>query len=313
VARGRELWNLYGPTETTIWSAAHRVRSGENPILIGRPIDNTRMYILNSDGQPVPAGVVGELYIGGNGVARAYWRRPELTETRFLPDPFDPGPGRRMYRTGDLAKYRRDGQIQLIGRADQQMKLRGYRIEPGEIEALIESHPDVRRAVVALHGEGAGRQLVAYLKPSQSETGIADLRPWLRERLPEYMVPSEFVSLTEIPLTPNGKVDRKRLMRPTTAARKSSPSLVEPHNSVEERLTRIWSEVLGRDRISVRDNFFDLGGHSLLLIRIHAKVRQELDANVAVVDLFRYPTIESLASWIDRRRSELAVTAGVGS
>jgi amino acid adenylation domain-containing protein len=313
LARGRELWNLYGPTETTIWSAVHRVRNGENPILVGRPIRNTRIYILNSDGQPVPVGVVGELYIGGDGVARAYWKRPELTDAHFLPDHLDCRSGRRMYRTGDLAKFRHDGQIQIVGRADQQIKLRGYRIEPGEIEAAIERHPDVRQAIVMVQGDGAARHLVAFVKLSQSETMTEDLRPWLRERLPEYMVPSEFFARSEIPMTPNGKVDRKQLVQETGIVHDNSLADIRPRNSVEESLAKIWREVLGRDRVSVRDNFFDLGGHSLLLIRVHARIRHELDANVAVVDLFRYPTIESMASWLDRRRSELTVTAGVSS
>jgi amino acid adenylation domain-containing protein len=308
--RGRELWNLYGPTETTIWSAAHRIKSGENPILIGRPIGNTRMYILNSDGHPVPVGVAGELYIAGDGVARGYWKRPELTKDRFVPDPFDSRPGRRMYRTGDLARHRREGQIQLIGRTDHQVKLRGHRIELGEIEAVIERHPKVRQAVAVVHGEGAGRQLVVYIRQPEGETVPEDLRTWLRERLPDYMVPSDFLPLAEIPLTPNGKVDRKRLMQPAVPPRKISPSAVSPRNQVEERLVKIWSEILRVDRVSVRDNFFDLGGHSLLLIRVHARVKKELDADVAVVDLFRYPTIESMAAWLARRRSELTVAAG---
>ena len=208
--RGRELWNLYGPTETTIWSAAHRVSSGEDPILIGRPIANTQMYILNPQGLPVPIGVAGELYIAGDGVARGYWKRPELTASRFVADPFSKKTNRRMYRTGDLARYRRDGQIQLLGRTDQQIKLRGHRIELGEIEAVIEHHADVQQAVVALNGEGAGQRLIAYVKQAQ-ETPGNELRTWLRQRLPEYMVPAVFISLPELPLTPNGKIDRKRL------------------------------------------------------------------------------------------------------
>jgi amino acid adenylation domain-containing protein len=313
LARGRELWNLYGPTETTIWSAVHRVKSGENPILIGRPINNTRMYILSADGQPLPAGVVGELYIAGDGVARGYWRRPELTSERFLPDPFDWSAGRRMYRTGDLAKFRQDGQIQLMGRADQQIKLRGHRMEPGEIEAAIEQHPEVRQAVVTLQGAGATSRLIAHVKLSQREIDPADLRSWLRERLPEYMIPSEFLSLAEIPLTPNSKVDRKKLMQSAAGTRESSPASMSPRNRVEEQLASIWSDVLRRDRVGVRDNFFDLGGHSLLLIRVHARIRKELDQDIAVVDLFRYPTIESMASWLEQRRLKLAVAAEVHS
>jgi polyketide synthase PksJ len=313
LARGRELWNLYGPTETTIWSAAHRVKAGENPILIGRPIGNTRMYILSPDGQPVPVGVAGELYIAGDGVARGYWKRPALTDSRFIADPFDSRPGSRMYRTGDLARYKHDGQIQLIGRTDHQIKLRGHRIELGEIEAVIERHPDVLHAVVALHGEGAGQQLIAYVKQSDADAETAYLRLWLQERLPEYMVPTAFIALAEIPLTPNGKVDRRRLPQPETATRESSPSAINPRNSMEERLASIWSEILGVDHVSVRDNFFDLGGHSLLLIRVHAKIRQDLDADVAVVDLFRYPTIESMSSWLQRRRAQLRPTAEMSS
>jgi len=310
LARGRELWNLYGPTETTIWSAAHRVRNGENPILIGRPIGNTRMYILDADSRLVSIGVPGELYIGGNGVARGYWRRPELTETRFVADPFDTKPGRRMYRTGDLARYRRDGQIQLIGRTDHQIKLRGHRIELGEIETVIGRHPEVLQAVVALHGQGSDAQIIAYVKQSTGQVDATTLRAWLQAQLPEYMVPSAFLPISEIPLTPNGKVDRKRLPQPKGATRESSTAKVNPRSRVEEQLAKVWSDVLGVDRVGVRDNFFDLGGHSLLLIRVHARLKQELDADVAVVDLFRYPTIESMAAWLERRHRGIALAAG---
>jgi amino acid adenylation domain-containing protein len=313
LARGRELWNLYGPTETTIWSAAHRVKSGESPILIGRPIGNTRMYILDPGGQPAPVGVPGELYIAGAGVARGYWRRPELTETRFLPDPFDPVPGRRMYRTGDLARYRRDGQIQLIGRTDHQIKLRGHRIELGEIEAVIERHPEVLQAVVEPHGEGNGQQLIAWIKQAGDTMDTGNLRSWLQERLPDYMVPSSFLVLEEIPLTANGKVDRKRLPKPKASARETSTPITSPRNRLEEQLVQIWSEMLGVDRVGVRDNFFDLGGHSLLLIRVHARLRQELDSDVAVIDLFRYPTIESMVSWLNRRSQSHPITAGANA
>ncbi len=313
LSRGRELWNLYGPTETTIWSAAHRVKSGENPILIGRPIGNTRMYVLDPEGQTTPSGVPGELYIAGSGVARGYWRQPALTKARFVPDPFDAGVGRRMYRTGDLARYRHDGQIQLIGRTDHQVKLRGHRIELGEIEVVIERHPEVLQAVVALHGEGSGQQLIAYIKQSNGGEDGGHLRSWLQEQLPDYMVPSAFIPLAEIPLTPNGKVDRKRLPKPQASTRAASTPTASPRNRLEEQLAEIWSEILHVDRVGVRDNFFDLGGHSLLLIRVHSRLRQELDADIAVIDLFRYPTIESMASWLERRRHVLTATAGATS
>jgi amino acid adenylation domain-containing protein len=313
LARGRELWNLYGPTETTIWSAAHRVRSGENPILIGRPIANTRMYILDAELQPVPVGVPGELFIAGVGVARGYWRLPELTTSRFLPDCFDPVHGGRMYRTGDLARYRNDGQIQLLGRTDHQVKLRGHRIELGEIETVLELHPEVLQALVSLHQESSEPQLVAYIKLSPAQTDITQLRSWLRTQLPAYMIPAALYSIPEIPLTPNGKLDRKRLPKPTALTQESSTAVVAPRNRMEEQLAKIWSQILGVSQVSVRDNFFDVGGHSLLLIRVHAKLRQDLGLDVAVVDLFRYPTIESLAASLHQHKQGIPLVAGASS
>ena len=309
LARGRELWNLYGPTETTIWSSAHRVRGGENPLLIGKPIGNTRMYILDAEDQPVPIGVPGELYIGGAGVARGYWRRPDLTATRFMADPFGTNPGRRMYRTGDRARYRREGQIQLLGRTDHQIKLRGHRIELEEIETVLNRHPEVLQAVVVLHGEGSHQQLVAWVRLID-EADVGQLRPWLQTQLPEYMIPSAFLPIQEIPQTPNGKVDRKRLPVPEGFARERSSATVSPRSGIERQLAKLWSDVLGIDRVGIRDNFFDLGGHSLLLIRVHAGIRKELDVHIPVVDLFRYPTIESMAACLERRLSETTVAAG---
>lgn len=313
MARGSELWNLYGPTETTIWSAAHRVRHGENPILIGRPIANTCMYILDANLEPVPIGVTGELFIGGEGVARGYWRRPELTATRFLPDPFNPAGLGRVYRTGDLARYRHDGRIQLLGRIDHQIKLRGHRIEPGEIEVAIERHPSVRQAVVVVHGEGAAKQLVAYLRLASESAEADSLRTWLHEHLPEYMVPAVFMPLAEIPLTPNGKVDRKRLPAPHAAPRNLHDHSVPARNGTEQKLAELWSEALHIDRPGVRENFFDLGGHSLLLVQLHARLRREFNTKIAVVDLFRYPTIEALASFLDRPNTAAASAHGADS
>jgi amino acid adenylation domain-containing protein len=309
LARGRELWNLYGPTETTIWSSAHRVRDGENPVLIGKPIGNTRMYILDAEAQPVPIGVPGELYIGGAGVARGYWSRPDLTATRFMANPLGTNPGRRMYRTGDRARYRRDGQIQLLGRTDHQIKLRGHRIELEEIETVLNRHPEVLQAVVVLHGEGPDQQLIAWVR-LPDEAGLAQLRPWLQTQLPEYMIPSAFLPVQEIPLTPNGKVDRKRLPVPKGFARERSTATVSPRSGIERQLAKLWSDVLGIDRVGIRDNFFDLGGHSLLLIRVHARMRKDMDVHIPVVDLFRYPTIESMAACLERRLSETTVAVG---
>jgi amino acid adenylation domain-containing protein len=300
MARGGELWNLYGPTETTIWSAAHRVRSGEDPVLIGRPIANTQMYILDENLEPVPVGVAGELYIGGHGVARGYWRCPELTASRFVPDPFDSTGARKMYRTGDLARYRRDGEIQLLGRTDHQIKLRGHRIELGEIEAVIERHPAVRQAVVALQGEGASRQLVAYLCCGADSVATEGIRAWLHERLPEYMVPAVLVPVEALPMTPNGKIDRKRLPSTLNLPRESRADSVSARNRTEQRISDLWADALHIERPGIRENFFDLGGHSLLLVQLHAQLKREFNINISVVDLFRYPTIEALASFVDR-------------
>lgn len=310
LSRGRELWNLYGPTETTIWSAAHRVKSGEDPILIGRPIANTSMYVLDANRHPVPLGVPGELYIGGEGVAIGYWNREELTASRFLDDPFALRKGKKMYRTGDLARLNRNGQIQLLGRVDHQIKLRGHRIELGEIEVALERHPAVSQAVVVLSGEGAEQQLLAYIRYQAEMEDPAAVRHWLQERLPEYMVPSTWVALKEIPLTPNGKVDRKRLPPLQSVKRVSSAEGVNPRNHIESTLAAIWGEVLGVEQVGVRDNFFDLGGHSLRLIRVHARIRESLGSDVAVIDLFRYPTIESLAIWLADKGPQMAEATG---
>jgi amino acid adenylation domain-containing protein len=298
LARGRELWNMYGPTETTIYSTRHRVRSAEDPILIGKPISSTRVYILDEQQQPVAAGVHGELYIAGAGLAQGYWQQPELTAQRFIPDPFSTT-GDRMYRTGDIARFRDGGAIQLLGRADQQIKLRGYRIELGEIEAALGGHPSVQQAIVLCAGEGSARHLIAYLlEQQQGDVSPEDLRAWLRERLPEYMVPSRFVSLETLPLTPSGKVDRKRLAaeQPASGGEERASGLMRPRSEVEGQVAKVWSSVLGIESIDVRDNFFDLGGHSLLLVQVHAQLRAEFGTRLSIVDLFRYSTVEAIAA-----------------
>jgi amino acid adenylation domain-containing protein len=308
--RGRELWNLYGPTETTIWSAAHRVRNREDSILVGRPIANTRMYILDGRGEPVPVGVAGELFIGGAGVARGYRNRPELTAERFVPERFVPGA--MMYRTGDLARYRRDGEIQLLGRTDHQIKLRGHRIELGEIEADLEGHPAVQQAVVVAHGQGTDQRLVAFVRGAgEDKPDGAALRGWLQERLPDYMVPAQFIAVEEFPLTLNGKVDRKRLPAPEGQGAPRRAEGVAPRNQTEKRVAAIWSEILAITAVGVRENFFDVGGHSLLLMRVHTRLREEFQTEIPVVDLFRYTTVEDLAAYLDRR--SVALVAGGGT
>ena len=310
LTRGGELWNLYGPTETTIWSAAHRVSSGENPVLIGRPIANTRMYILDNRGDPVPMGVNGELYIAGHGVARGYRNRAELTTERFLPERFVAG--ERMYRTGDMARFRRDGQIQLLGRTDQQVKLRGHRIELGEIEAALERHAAVQQAVISVRGQDADRRLVAYVRLDNASVPSDDLRVWLQERLPEYMVPGVYVVMEEFPLTPNGKVDRNRLPSPEGRPQEHHAPALAPRNRTERRVAAIWSELLEHEAVGVRENFFDLGGHSLLLVRVHARLRDAFAADISVTDLFRFTTVESLAAHLNRHEAP-AVVEGVPS
>jgi amino acid adenylation domain-containing protein len=293
-----ELWNMYGPTETTIWSTLARVLPGKDHPNIGRPIANTQVYILDSARQPVPVGIPGELYIGGDGVARGYLNRPELTAERFVPDPFAARADARMYRTGDLARWRPDGTIQCLGRADHQVKIRGYRIEPGEIEAALAAHPGIAQAVVVARPEPSGAQrLVAYLVPNGSATlDPAELRTFLARGLPDYMVPSIFVSLTTLPLTPNGKIDRKALPEPEMQSIATGSTYVTPANEVEAAIAAIWQEVLRVPRVGRNDNFFDLGGHSLLIVQVQNRLQKEFGRLVPIVEFFQYTTVAALAA-----------------
>jgi amino acid adenylation domain-containing protein len=295
--QGGELWNMYGPTETTIWSSAGRVTHAAAPIDIGQPIANTQLYILNDALQPVPVGVAGELHIGGLGLARGYRNRHELTAERFVPDPFSTGAGARLYKTGDLARRREDGAIEVLGRLDHQVKIRGFRIELGEIEAVLSTHPNVLDAVVSAREDSPGdKRLVAYLT---AKNGVvpkpAELRALLREKLPDYMVPSAFVPLEKFPLTPNGKVDRKALPRPDFEAAADQGKFVAPGTPVEILIAGIWSEVLGVKRVGLHDNFFDLGGHSMLMVQVQARVAEKLNKEISIVEMFQYPTPGSLA------------------
>jgi amino acid adenylation domain-containing protein len=278
LARTGELWNLYGPTETTIWSTAERVRPGPGPISIGRPIANTQIYVLDRSGHPLPPGVVGEIWIGGAGVAEGYHGRPDLTAERFLPDPFHAGPGSRMYRTGDLGRWTRDGKLEHLGRLDHQVKVRGFRIELGEIESVLGSHAGIRHALVLAREPAAGDvRLVAYVvyQPGGDAT-VSDLRRYLRKQLPDYMIPSLFVTLGALPLTPNGKLDRVALPDPFAGAALSGREHVVPATGVEQVLADIWREILQVERVGAEDNFFELGGHSLLSLRVAAAVEKRL-------------------------------------
>lgn len=298
------LLNMYGPTETTIWSAVHDVSRQDESVPIGRPIANTSVYVLDPSGQPVPPGVAGELYIGGAGVARGYLGRPELTAERFVPDRFGDAAG-RLYRTGDLVRWRDDGVLEFLGRIDHQVKIRGHRIELGEIESTLGDYPGVREAVVVAREDIPGDvRLVAYLIASQPEAAPAprELKDYLREHLPEPMVPSHFVTLEAFPLTPNRKIDRKALPAPMEAgarpARAAADAGGPPASDLEAKVLAIWQEVLQLPDIDTEDNFFDLGGHSLLAVKVHRRLNETLERPLAITDLFRFPTVKSLADFL---------------
>ena len=295
--RCSSLWNMYGPTETTIWSAIYQVQSGEGPVPVGRPIANTRFYILGSHLHPVPIGVPGELHIGGAGLARGYLNRPELSAEKFIADPFTDGMQARLYRTGDLVRYLPNGQMEFLGRNDHQVKIRGFRIELGEIETVLEQHPAVKESVVIAREDNAGEKyLAAYLIAGQEPVPSIDkLRSFLKQQLPEYMFPSAFVFLDCLPLTPNGKVDRKALPAPDRNRSELEASYVAPRDAIEVQLTRIWEKVLGHGPIGGRDNFFELGGHSLLAVQVIHQIREVFGQTLPVKALFQAPTVEQLA------------------
>ena len=315
--RAAELWNVYGPTETTIWSSATRVTRGPGAVRIGPPIANTQFYILDPRRQPVPIGVAGELYIGGAGLARGYWNRPELTAEKFLPNPFVPtDPQARIYATGDLARFHDDGSVELLGRADFQVKIRGYRIELTEIEAAILAHPQVNEAVVTQQkSETSGvTRLIAYVVAGEqtSESSavlIAELKQRLARTLPEYLVPNAFVTLPALPLNSNGKIDRKAL--PRADARSSGEWIhstaadlqdyVAPGDDLERQLADIWQTTLGVPLISVRSSFFSLGVGSLAALRLITKMNRVYGMELGLASLIAASTIESIAELIRTR------------
>ncbi|MGA4154863.1 amino acid adenylation domain-containing protein, partial [Ralstonia nicotianae] len=307
------LWNVYGPTETTIWSSAREVDAtdaGQGVVPIGRPIANTQMYVLDAYQQPVPLGVTGEIYIGGAGVARGYLNRPELTAERFMENPFH-GEGReRMYRTGDLGRWLPDGSLEYQGRADAQVKLRGFRIELGEIEARLSQCAGVSEAVVAVREDVPGEQwLVAYYVSGEAIEAQA-LREQLQVSLPEYMVPAAYVRLERLPLTPNGKLDRKGLPAPEGQAY-ASTAYEAPQGEVEQTLAGIWQTLLGVERVGRHDDFFALGGHSLQAVRLVAQVRSQLGAELGLTELFAQPSLSAVAQAIVRGQGSAlpAITA----
>ncbi len=299
--RADSLVNLYGPTEATVWATLEEVTPSSRAVSIGRPIGNLRVFVLDAHLQPVAAGVPGDLYIGGAGVARGYLGRPELTADRFVPDPFAgreaPGrPGDRLYRTGDQACWLADGRLEFLGRDDHQVKVRGFRIELGEIESVLTEHPAVREAVVVARPDPRGEtQIVGYLVPKGERPGVAELRAHLHERLPDYMVPNAWVYLDAFPLTPNRKIDRRALPAPDLDRPDLESPFAAPAGELEERLAALWRSVLDIDRVGRDDNFFELGGHSLLMVRLNGRVRRELGVPISLVEMFQYPSVRTMA------------------
>ena len=293
-----EVHNMYGPTETAIWSTTQHVVEVEGGrVPIGTPIANTTIYVADARGQPVPPGVPGELLIGGAGVVRGYHARPDLTAQRFGWFEAPGVPRERVYRTGDLAAWRDDGRLEFLGRLDHQVKIRGHRIELGEIEARLATDPSVREAVVIAREDVPGdTRLVGYVVARAGVTvDIAALRERVRGALPDWMVPAQLVVLADLPRTPNKKVDRQALPAPDALSLPSAVAYVAPTSSLEETISGIWAEVLRIERVGTRDNFFDLGGHSLLAVQVHAKLTAALQREITITDLFRFPTVATLA------------------
>ncbi len=296
------LVNGYGPTETTTFAACHRMKHGdrvEGAVPIGRPIANAEILILDRERQIVPIGVAGQIYIGGDGVAAGYLNDPALTAERFIAHPFAPNNSkRRLYVTGDRARYRADGTIEFLGREDHQVKLRGFRVELGEIESTLRQHPLVRDACVVVREDRGDQQLVGYAVFSENvpASAASEVRRWLQQQLPDYMVPAVVVKVASIPLTPTGKVDRAGLQAPVDADWRVEETFAEPQAGVEQVIAAIWREVLAVERVGRHDNFFDLGGHSLLLVRVHSRLQEVLANDLSIVDLFRYSSVEALAS-----------------
>ncbi len=303
IDKGVAVWNVYGPTETTVWSSAWQVEAGEAPISIGSPIANTGLYVLDKQLRPVPVGIVGELYIGGAGLARGYRNRPGLTAERFIPDPFGKLKGGRLYRTGDLARWRPDRTLECLGRVDHQVKIRGFRVELGEIEAALARHDAVREAVVAARPDPSGEMsLAAYVALREgADSGIAgELRRWLMRTIPEYMVPSAFVFLDALPLLPNGKIDRHALPDPGRARTESGAEFIPPRGPIEEAVAGIWMELLAVESVGAHDNFFERGGHSILAVQLLSRLRRMFDVEAPLGAFLEDPTLSRVARLVEQ-------------
>ncbi len=308
--KGREAWNLYGPTETTIWSTVCQVQPAADTgemVSIGHPIGNTQIYILDQHLQPVPIGVAGELHIGGDGLAKGYLNRPGLTAEKFIREEIRRFGVMSLYKTGDLARWLLDGTVEYLGRMDHQVKLRGFRIELGEIEAVLATHPTVRQSVVVIREDDpADKRLVAYVVHPPDHTPpstLGEMRNFLKEKLPDYMIPEAFVTMETLPLTPNGKVNRRALPAPDQRRPELESAYTPPRNEVEEQLVSLWQAVLNLERVGIHDNFFELGGHSLRATKLVFDMQRDMAANVKLLDIFRHPTVAELAK-ITQERGE---------
>ncbi len=313
-----EWSNAYGPSETTITASNYEpsghgngwAREEKSTVPIGRPVMNVEMYVLDAAQQLVPVDVVGELYIGGAGVARGYHKQAAQTAERFIPNPYSRKGGERLYRTGDAARYRADGNVEFLGRVDEQVKIRGFRVEVGEVEAVLAQHGSVRESVVlAREDERGGHRLVAYVVSNNGEVSTEELRSYLKQKLAEYMVPSSFVMLQSLPLTPNGKVDRRALPETEGVGTEAVEVYIAPRSAMERTIANIWQEVLKLEKVGVNDNFFGLGGHSLLLVRAHSKVSEVLRVKLSMMEMFKYPTISALAEHLSEQRDSTSAAS----
>ena len=307
----RPIVNAYGPTEATIYATVGAF-TPPNLFPVGRPIPNNEVYVLDRHGEPVPPGVTGEIHIGGVGVARGYLNRPDLTAERFVADPFTDRPGARLYKTGDYGRFDAEGTLHHLGRIDGQLKIRGYRIEPGEVESVLRLHPQVNDALVMGHGSGPDARLIAYVLPADPPPLVVELRGFLARQLPDYMSPAAYMMVEAWPKTANGKIDRAALPRPDLLARGLETTFVAPVNDIEQSITAIWRDVLGVEQVGVTDNFFDLGGHSLLLVRVHDQMKEKLKIELSLIDLFRFPTVKRQAEMLEVKPSSRMETESLG-
>jgi amino acid adenylation domain-containing protein len=302
-----EVWNMYGPTETTIWSTIEQIGAGEGAISIGRPIANTGIYILDAHLNPVPIGSDGEIFIGGDGLARGYLNRADLAANKFIAHPFKANA--RLYRTGDVGRYLPDGRIICLGRTDNQVKVRGFRIELGEIEAVLDRHPAIRKAVVTTQSDEQGNsELVAFWVPSEARRGNeSDLRRFIQEHLPHYMIPNAWMEMQELPLTPNGKIDRKGLPVVNTRGASSTESnRLRPQTALESEIAETWKSMLRVPEVGVTDDFFELGGHSLLAMRLVGSLRMKYNVDITLAKFFQDPTVQALAAQVEKLVKEFA-------